>query len=73
MGNMPKKSADFKLTLQCFSANFSYRNDLYSANANARSKSKIIICGPRRKQQIYNFSFYLSVYEANLVSDRTNQ
>ena len=50
MGNMPKKSADFKLTLQCFSANFSYRNDLYSANANARSKSKIIICGLRRKQ-----------------------
>ena len=50
MGNMYKKSAFFKLTLQCFTAKFNSRNVLYRAMVHARSKSKIIICEPRRKQ-----------------------
>ena len=50
MGNMRKKSAFFNLTLQCFIANFNWRNDLYRARVHAQSKSKIIICGPPRKQ-----------------------
>ena len=48
MGNMQSKYGDFKCNLQCFTANFNSRNDLYCAIVNAQSK--IIICGPRRKQ-----------------------
>ena len=40
MGNMYKKSAFFKLTMQCFSANFSWRNVFYCAMVHARSKIK---------------------------------
>ena len=49
MGNMLKKSANFKINLQCFTANLRKRIVLYCAMVDARSK-KIIICGPRRKQ-----------------------
>ena len=39
MGNVLKKSADFKLTMQCFSANFNSRNVYDGANKFARSKN----------------------------------
>ena len=43
MGNICKKSAFFKLTLQCFTAYLDLRNVWYYANVNARYKTKKII------------------------------
>ena len=54
MGNLRKKSAFFKLNLQCFSAYFDLRNVWYCAFVVARYKTKKF---QNWKKYIYNNNF----------------